>query len=665
MNSLTKLPDLDTDTESDVFAVDIAVLWYQFCKTWWIPFVVATLVTLASFMAARTLIEDSWEAKTILIRHNKNMSSQADIPYLYLQIDFNTVLETILVRENLESVIDRLQLDITPEALYKHIEVKRGNRSDVINIYASWDEPQMAVEVANTVSDVFIDSYASIQNASAKDIYQYFSKELKHSNEKLVTLEQRDFQFRKNNDVISIEAQIAMDYQKLREIDIKMIDSRVRASEITTKRQLTQQKLREVARQVPLETIVTSESYEHISSLRRQLHELKQRYTNENPKVKNLVKKIAAYEEQQKFRGKQAQHTQTVYGENPVYLQLELELISYELELMVSQTSLENYEAAIADIQSNLTRLNALNREYQRIVEEAEQQRATLSTLKSRMTEAKLALGSNISDFDVIEVATPPQHPKSSHRKLIAVGMGALSFIACVVVLAARVLLSKTIKTSFDVTRLLRCHCVGQIPCKGLVNEKQYYAALQLAFEDIESQRRRDNSKLIVVSSGDFHSDKAMLSSELAQFYALQQKRVLYIESTDNRDSMETARINNSLYHDSNNWQPLSVASHMDKAYFFCDKSIYVNYLDQAELGQRIDKLADDYDVVIWEMFKPHDHLQLYMTVSNVASAVLFVARSFFSKRSSIHSTIDYLKEKGVQNVGVVINQVPLPLLSH
>ena len=52
------------------------------------------------------------------------MSSQSDIPYLYLQMDFNTVLQTILLQENLQKVIDQLKLNIEPRDLYKRIEIE-------------------------------------------------------------------------------------------------------------------------------------------------------------------------------------------------------------------------------------------------------------------------------------------------------------------------------------------------------------------------------------------------------------------------------------------------------------------------------------------------------------------------------------------------------------
>ena len=660
MNSLTNLEELELDT----LAFDPGVLWFQLRQRWWIPFVVATLVVVISFIGAKLMIKDSWEAKTILIRHNKNMSSQSDVPYLYLQIDFNTVLETILVRENLESVIKRLSLKEKPTDLYKQIKVKRGNRSDVINISATRSDRQEAVSVVNAVSDVFIESYASIQNASALKIYNYFTEELKFEKIKLGELDEKDYNFRRKHKVVSIDAQMAMNYQKIRELDIKMIDSKVKTSEIKAKYEATKEKIQHVDKKVPLETIVKSESFLHISQLRKDLHTLQRRYTDENPKVRHLMQKISIYENEQKNPKTNTDTTETVYGQNPVYLELGFELIRYELDLLVSGTALKNYKKAIDDIQANLASLNKLNRDYKFISEEVDQQRNMLLTVKSRLTEAKLALGSNTGDFDIIEKAIPPPHPKPAHRKLIALALGMLSFIICVGVLLAKAFLSKTIKTEFDVRHHLKSVCLGQIPKKEEVNEKVYYAAMQITLENIENRRIRDNN-IVLVSNDGCEQDSSMLTSELIAFYVWHNKRVLHIESTENSDCMASARINDSLYHGNQEWIPLAISDHIDKAYFFCDKSIYINYINQATLHQHINTIAKDYDVLIWDMFKPHNHLQLYTAISRTASVVLFVARSFVSERKDIDKTISYLHEKGVRDVGILIDQVPASLLSY
>ncbi|BAJ01530.1 GumC family protein [Shewanella violacea] len=468
----------DDQTETNGLNIDLSLLWSQLKGKIWLPFMVAILCAALAFLMAKTFIQDSWKANTIIIRHQKNMSSQADIPYLYLQIDFNTIMQTILVRDHLLRVIEQLELSLTPQDLYDSIDISRGNRSDIINITATWQQPEMAVKVSNTVSAVFLESYSSVQNSAARKVNSYFLKELSTSREALITAQQAEANFRQKHNLVSFNEQMISNYHKIQTLEIKYIESQVSTSEKRAKLKATISKLATIPKEIPLETVVAGAALSRISELRETLQLLKLRYTSQNPKVMAMEQKIASFQTNADDKVLTSQTDTKIYGQNPLYLELELEKIHYEFDLYVSDQALADYRLAINNTKDSLLRLNGLRQDYQRHRDQMIEYRNLVSTLEGRVTDSKLALESNISDFEIIEDALPPKYPERSYRKLIAGAAGALGFTISTLVLLARVVFDPSVKTRNDIdpTRL-----IGILPDKDTVEDCHYSARFRVS----------------------------------------------------------------------------------------------------------------------------------------------------------------------------------------
>jgi capsular polysaccharide biosynthesis protein len=168
---------LTTDTQQTVEPqIDLRTLWISIQYKLLIPIIVAIVLGVGTYKLTQIFIPKTWEASCFLIRHAKNMAAQNDMPYLYLKTDINTLLETILLRENLEKVISTMQLDISPQDLRKKIEINKTNTSNVIEIKVTWSEPALAAAIADKVSETFLQNYTQIQNSATHEIYEYYVK---------------------------------------------------------------------------------------------------------------------------------------------------------------------------------------------------------------------------------------------------------------------------------------------------------------------------------------------------------------------------------------------------------------------------------------------------------------------------------------------------------
>ncbi|MBE7216332.1 Wzz/FepE/Etk N-terminal domain-containing protein [Shewanella benthica] len=659
MNSAPEYSSAEDDqTETAGLKIDLELLWSQVKGKIWLPFLVAILCGAVTLLLTKYFIKDSWKANTIIIRHQKNMSSQADIPYLYLQIDFNTIMQTILVRDHLLRVIERLELSLTPEDLYKNIIISRGNRSDIINITAIWHQPEMAVKMSDAVSAVFLESYSSVQNSAAQKVNSYFLNELSTSRKALIAAQQAESDFRQKHKLLSFDNQMASNYQKIQTLEIKYIESQVATDEKRAKLKATIAKLTTIPKQIPLETMVAGAALNRINGLRENLQLLKLKYTSQNPKVMAMEQKIATLQINSDNTSVIDQVDTKIYGQNPLYLELELEMIHYEFDLYVSDQSLAGYRLGINNTKDSLQRLSALRQEHQRHQDQMIEYRQLVSTLEGRVTDSKLALESNISDFEIIENALPPKYPERAYRKLMAITAGVFGFTVSALILIAIVLFDPRVKTrnDLDLKRL-----IGVLPDKDTVEECHYYSAFQGLFSNLEQLRSENGnqSKLITLSSTHQHEGKSTIAHSLTDIYLRQGKRVLYIESVEEGDGVDEAVLNPFIYGKESRWQPLNVADSIDHAYFVYDQDIYLNYLDKASFDITINTISQDYDVVIWELFPAQRHLQLYSVINNSPAAILLIAKSLFTRKDNLNRVSKYLSEKNIKPIGIILTQVP------
>lgn len=92
-------PPIQQEEQNPLFIFDKRVIFLSLKSKILRIIVVAIVATIVGFLFAKLTIDDTWKARAVLIRHKKNMSSQTDMPYLYQELDFNTILQSVKIRK--------------------------------------------------------------------------------------------------------------------------------------------------------------------------------------------------------------------------------------------------------------------------------------------------------------------------------------------------------------------------------------------------------------------------------------------------------------------------------------------------------------------------------------------------------------------------------------
>ena len=151
--------------------------------------------------------------------------------------------------------------------------------------------------------------------------------------------------------------------------------------------------------------------------------------------------------------------------------------------------------------------------------------------IERRAQEARFAVDSNISDFDVIQSALLPVYPEKSYRKIIAIVLGIFGFIATILYIAVKLLLKKELVDLGMLTSMKPAVSCFLLPSEtDLDNRRSNYLDnhqnhLRL-LSQVDSWTR--NTEKISISVQSFHASlTAAIQTLLSKLYHHKQVQVV------------------------------------------------------------------------------------------------------------------------------------------
>ena len=644
-------------------SIDPRIFWINIQYKLLIPILVGALIAVGSYKLLSVLIQNKWESSTFLIRHSKNMSSQTDIPYLYLQTDTSTVLETILLRDNLLSVIAQKKLDTTPEKLRNHISIQKSTKSKVIEVKVTWSDRETAAEIADLISETFLANYTSIQNAAATKIHQYYLDKLHSTQDELYHSRTLERHFMETQNILDFVAQKDNLYRSMSTLELRLIDENVRESDIHARAKKVSLQLETTSEKIIISELLRTNEGNRTKELKNQLEVLKKRYTVDNPKVKHLLHKIAVLElEQASNKSDQLKFDEVEYGTNPIFEQLSLRKLELDSQLLASAGSIKKYQVSLLDISQKISTLAKQEQNHYQLQQNITSNENLVNKINDRLIETSLALESNISDFDILERAQLAEFPKRSYRKIIAVVLAVLATILLTAVIIIREFINNTIKTAFDLQHISNAQFCAVLPDKDQSSHQVFYSQFQLLFSNTHQAFRNNQNSLLTVASIGNGDGKSFIAQEFANNFVKLNKRILHIESDELLDNVPANSIINNVVNEGGSCSEidtLKLSQNLDKCYFQIDQKIYLDILQDEKLHTFLTSCYQQYDLVIWELFSPNTHLQLFKTITKQAGFNLLMAKSQSTPKTTLNNTLTMLNNWEINHVGVLLNRLP------
>jgi capsular polysaccharide biosynthesis protein len=657
---------IEDSSSSSLFKFDKRILFITFKRK--IIFIfVASFVTFMLFgIYAKINKQERWTATAMLIKFDKNLGGQRDIPYLFQDMNANTIMESFYRRNILEEMVDSLGLQIPVEKLHGDIWIKRGNRSSTYQISAQHYDRDLAVQMANMYSRIFINNYNKMINRPAQKTYEYYKSKLETNDERLQIVLKEIRQFQRDYNITSIETEVSRKNALLNELELSVLEAQIRSNNLEARIANIDAMIEEYPNvNVPTGFWVDDPIDTRIFRKEREIEDNLKIYTAENPRIKKLYNELNQLKaEKEEWEDGNIVPSRLSYGADPVLVNLKTQRSDYLNELSGLAENMTKYQQQIEDVRSSIRYLSSLGDEFRNLMNQEESIRNQRDEAENRMLEAKMAYDSNISDFQIIDEAVPPKYPEATRTKMIAMIGGILAFLGLSIYYLLREFLDDTIKSDYDFDKIFNIKLLGQIPNKDSFPLEVYWSQIQIVFGQINAILRGKRQSFIAIGNDRPGTGKSFLIREIHDLYMSRNKKVLWIETIEDSDpEIEPYIVNRNLYENAdftseNNVYELSKGQY--KCYFLRDENSFVQVLEKASLLEFLGKLKD-FDVIIWELFEVPYNMQLFTTIASVSDILIMIARFRYSDKENFSGIIEFLKENLDIEVTGVLNDIQKP----
>jgi uncharacterized protein involved in exopolysaccharide biosynthesis len=572
-----------------------------------------------------------YESRTVMIRHVKNTTNNDS---LYNEPEIRTILETVKLRENLEALKARLDLAEKPEDLFQQIEVKPGQRSDIIQVLAQAKTPQLAADMAQTMSEIFQSSSAGLSQNVARRVYTFRQAQRKRFEERLHQAQQALNLFQKKHKIAFFEDSTRLLLEQIKQLELDLERAKIQQNRDREAIGSIAQKLKARPENIRVTQTVRYRNRVRYQELESQLQALLKRYTPQNPKVIALQTQMDALAAEDSTGIPEEES----YGMDPVVRELKIDQAERSTAMEGHVKTIQQLSLQIKAQRAQLKKLAALESEVKDLQRHIDRENENLRENDYRLSESENDMEARISAFDILEPATPPTSPLPTRKKLLVLaGLFAGTFVG-LGGSALRSILSPTLHYPEQMALL------GLKPLGTLSSDVS--KTLTLGHQVVSTGQQlaaEEPPALLLVSSAKTGDSKAFMA-QCDTWFAQQPLKTAIIQSST-QALLPTHDLGHWLY-EKNAPLPLPLASQSQQQ--VQPQSQQDNQEDHYHFAFQkqdrlplLDKLATLYDhygieLILWELDSPSEVYDLFIQLSAQAKGVIWVLNAKASPHNAL-----------------------------
>ena len=647
--------------DASLFKYDLQILLLAVWKRFYILLLVPLLTGLLTFGYLAVFQQKTWAARCLLFRHTNIERLQSDMPNLYKPVETKVITEMIRIRKNMREVITRLKLKMSLTSLYAStaIETQEDNEN-IISVVASADTPREAAAIANMLADVFIEDYVENQNTSVHKIYKYYTESKINLSQKIKALEAQQEEYLKRFNVISISTETEGKFKLMNELELNLVKSKMQESALRTSIANLENNIKDMKEDVQLNYTVTSTDNSEMEVMQGALYKLRQRYTDDNPKVQKQMAEIDYLKEKLgKVKDEKRSPSTVTYGGNIVRQAIQEQQFKAQAELKGVTQNIGQLEGTITQLKGELNQLARMESDFFEIKRQLDLNRDLLKKIDGTVSMMKFALNTNVSDITILERAEPPSSPSVKKRRFIVFAGTLAGFLLALGGLLIMELMDFSVKSRFDIENVLKIKMLGSLPMINQVTLQSFYSAIQVVYKRIaEYGDKPSGVTLITFGDVEAKSGKTFFIKKCIDLFGPQEKKILYISTVDELSrNMTKFAVNDYIYKDEviNPNMPLENAHRL---YFVMDDYTYIAPADKAMIDKFVAKLNGHYDYIFWELFEFNKNEQLFATICQAADLSVLVTMFKRSNKFKLLKCVNFLKEHDCKKLGGILNNV-------
>ena len=541
-------PGFGDDSEAQSGGLDIDVMRYA-RGVWqrkWIVVAIATIVTLLFLLLALSLPRE-WKATVTLIAetHRDPFQLSEVPPFRPQEYDLQTFIDTIKLPSSLDATMERVGVSVLRMTMAGAISVSVGRDSKLFSISAVWDSPQTAVRIANTVAELFLENAAAIRRQDIEQTFDDYSSQLREARAELEEAHKAVLAYEEEHDIASLADQLTV---LVGQVSALETEYRTQTAEAGAMRAALKRIRAQIAEE-PEMVVAISRYYspfkQRLSDYQWELKEARTRYTEENPKIQRIQKRIATLEQLIEESNDEVA-PENEYRLNPKREELSLRAQQLEDDIQILQAQAAAVKQTLDDARSQLDALTVARTGYQELASELREAEQLVDKLASRQAEVRVALLRNDPGFTVLERATPPVFPEPSLRKLVAAAGVILGGGLGLFVALALEFLDPLVRTARDARSITGCDLVlefQQAPHAddAVVDHAVPTAPVSTLFRsivnDLHTALTPKEWRSLAITSAEPASGRSVIGVNLASALALKDELTLLVDADVRADA--------------------------------------------------------------------------------------------------------------------------------
>ncbi|NMG47388.1 chain length-determining protein [Azoarcus communis] len=381
---------------------------------------------------------------------------------------------TLISRPNVEKLITMADLDIQVRnnaerealiaTLMTGLQIRGAGSNNLFTLAYSDERPERAQRIVQSLVSLFVESGLGGKRQDSDSARRFIEEQIKNYEQKLVEAENRQKEFRLRN--MALIGDGGRDYvTQIAQLNQQLAQARLELREAENSRDALQRQLvgeePVLLPQTPNPSAVSIPELDgRIDTLKRNLDDMMQRYTDQHPDVIGAKRVIEQLEQQKveeiEVRRKAGPAQFGSLNANPVFQQMKLSLAESEARVASMRARVNEYESRLTQLQASAKMLPEIEAEMTQLNRDYAVHKSNYDSLVARRESANIAVEmdnqSGIADFRLIDPPSLPIKPSAPDRTRLMPLAGLAGLAAG---LALTFLISQ-LKPAFSDSRSLR-----------------------------------------------------------------------------------------------------------------------------------------------------------------------------------------------------------------
>ena len=627
-----------------------------------------------------------WQTSVTLIKrsHQDRLSLAARDPFKIQDYSLATLLDTLKLSSSLETVRQKAGLNVSLTALAAAIDVSLGRDSKIINLKMTWNDPELAAELANLVAETFVDRTRLLLRNDAQSAYDYYSEQLLRSREDARVISFEVMAFQQNNGISNLDAETTVLLEQMSRLQSEINSRRAEANALIAATVRLESAISDEPEQVITNTMYRSPLKTRLSEYDWELQDALSKYTEQNPKVIKLKQRIDALNQMIETNNDEAVPENT-YTRNTKREEMELRLQQLVDEIQLKKAQGNALEETLLEMNSKVAILSSNEKEYLMLQSRLEGIMTLENELSRRVQETRLVMQRNDASFDIVEKAAVPLAPQPSGRKLLGIASLLLAIGSGFTLIILLEWVDPMIRSLRDIKAIVGegnfLEVDSHVASSGkLIDPDLPITELSSLFRrlcnDIDASCAHDCALPLALVSLDPQSGRSSVAANMALTRVMKGQTVLLVDADIRKDAgPRPAELLGLQAGESGLYEYLHEGAPLVPGTQYSGKLSYVAAANGkiSDDSGLLELASQDLSRVMLPLqpanftlvdIPPIKDLEVAMELAGQVGRALLVIRSGVSRRDEMLRCMAQLEKRGIECVGAILLDVPAERLA-